>query len=218
MGKRAWEKRLSQFAAAAPVAVILASVLVGVLLWGGFNTALEVTNTEAFCISCHEMRDNVYKEYRETIHYRNRTGVRATCPDCHVPRDWVHKVVRKIAATNELYHWMMGSIDTREKFLSKRYELAQHVWRSMKRTDSRECRNCHDFEAMKLPRGTRVEDDRHWRANMEGKTCIDCHRGIAHHLPEEFLEEEHARFEKEKVPCYQCHADMQKPPDDDWDD
>jgi len=120
MGKRAWEKRLSKFVAAAPVAIILASVLVGVLLWGGFNTALEVTNTEAFCISCHEMRDNVYKEYRETIHYRNRTGVRATCPDCHVPRDWVHKVVRKIAATNELYHWLMGSIDTREKFLSKR--------------------------------------------------------------------------------------------------
>ena len=28
--------------------------MVGVLFWGGFNTALEATNTEKFCISCHE--------------------------------------------------------------------------------------------------------------------------------------------------------------------
>ncbi len=218
MGQHVWKKRLSQLVAASPLVVILASILLGILFWGGFNTALEMTNTETFCISCHEMRDNVYKEYRKTIHYQNRTGVRATCPDCHVPRDWVHKVVRKIAATNELYHWMAGSINTREKFVAKRYELAQHVWAGMKRTDSRECRNCHDFEAMQLPPGTQAKEDRHWRANMEGKTCIDCHKGIAHQLPEEFLEIEHARLEKEKVPCYQCHVDMQRPPDDDWDD
>jgi len=88
----------------------------------------------------------------------------------------------------------------------------------MKRTDSRECRNCHEFESMKPPQGTSVEEDRHWRANMDGKTCIDCHKGIAHQLPEEFLEIEHVRLEEEKVPCYQCHADMQRPPDDDWDE
>ncbi|VAW81607.1 Cytochrome c-type protein NapC [hydrothermal vent metagenome] len=218
MGQHVWKKRLSQLVAASPLVVILASILLGILFWGGFNTALEMTNTETFCISCHEMRDNVYKEYRKTIHYQNRTGVRATCPDCHVPRDWIHKVVRKIAATNELYHWMAGSINTREKFVAKRYTLAQHVWAGMKRTDSRECRNCHDFEAMQLAPGTPAKEDRHWRANMEGKTCIDCHKGIAHQLPEEFLEIEHARLEKEKVPCYQCHVDMQRPPDDDWDD
>jgi nitrate/TMAO reductase-like tetraheme cytochrome c subunit len=50
----------------------------------------------------------VYQEYTDTIHYTNRTGVRATCPDCHVPKDWVHKFVRKIQATNELYHHFKG--------------------------------------------------------------------------------------------------------------
>ena len=49
---------------------------------------MELTNNETFCISCHEMRDNVYEEYMETMHYSHRTGVRATCPDCHVPREW----------------------------------------------------------------------------------------------------------------------------------
>ena len=68
----------------------------GIIFWGGFNTAMEMTNNEQFCISCHEMEDYVFQEYKDTIHYANRTGVRATCPDCHVPKEWHHKVVRKI--------------------------------------------------------------------------------------------------------------------------
>ncbi|MBL8484099.1 MAG: NapC/NirT family cytochrome c, partial [Rhodocyclaceae bacterium] len=68
--------------------VLVLCFVAGIIFWGGFNTAMEWTNREAFCISCHEMEENVFKEYRNTIHYQNRTGVRATCPDCHVPKDW----------------------------------------------------------------------------------------------------------------------------------
>ena len=60
--------------------------IAGIIFWGGFHTAMEETNTLEFCIGCHEMEENVYQEYTPTIHYSNRTGVRATCPDCHVPR------------------------------------------------------------------------------------------------------------------------------------
>ncbi len=156
----------------------------GIIFWGGFNTAMEVTNTEEFCISCHEMNDNVYQEYKHTIHYSNRTGVRATCPDCHVPKEWHHKVVRKIKATNELYHKALGSISTKEKFEEKRLQLAQNVWRAMKATDSRECRNCHDFESMDFTAQGRRAVAQHSTAIDEGKTCIDCHKGIAHALPD----------------------------------
>ena len=34
----------------------------GIFFWGGFNTGMEATNTLEFCISCHEMHDNVYQE------------------------------------------------------------------------------------------------------------------------------------------------------------
>ena len=201
-----------------PLIVLTASFFAGIIFWGGFNTAMEVTNTETFCISCHEMRENVYKEYRNTIHYNNRTGVRATCPDCHVPREWGHKVIRKIAATNELFHHFMGSLDTREKFKAKRLELAEHVWRGMKRTDSRECRNCHDFESMDTKTQSDIAAEDHRLANSRGETCIDCHKGIAHKLPEKYIEQEHLRFEREKVACYKCHEDMAHPdPEDDWD-
>ena len=163
--------------------LMLAGFIGGVVFWGGFNTALEATNTEAFCISCHEMSENVYKEYRGTIHYTNRTGIRATCPDCHVPKEWVHKIVRKVQASNELYHKALGSIGTPEKFQAKRAQLAASVWKSMKATDSRECRNCHDFRSMDFS----VQGGRAGRLHAEGfdkgKTCIDCHKGIAHSLP-----------------------------------
>lgn len=165
-------------------------IIVGILFWGGFNWAMEATNTETFCISCHEMKDNVYAEYKRSVHYSNGTGVRATCPDCHVPREWVHKVVRKIRATNELFHHFAGSIDTREKFEDKRLTLAKHVWETMKATDSRECRNCHEFESMDFTVQVPRAETRHAEAREEGKTCIDCHKGVVHELPKGAFEAE----------------------------
>ncbi|MDD5297439.1 MAG: NapC/NirT family cytochrome c [Rhodocyclaceae bacterium] len=157
--------------------------VIGIIFWGGFNTALEATNTEEFCITCHEMRDNVFEEYKKTIHYKNPAGVRATCPDCHVPRPWLYKMKRKVQASNEILHKLLGTIDTREKFLAHREELAQHVWDVMKATDSRECRNCHTQSSMSIEKQGRMAQKKHAAMQEEGKTCIDCHKGIAHNLP-----------------------------------
>ena len=159
--------------------------IAGIIFWGGFNTVLEATNTMEFCISCHEMRDTVYQEYKETVHFKNPSGVQATCADCHVPRPWIYKIVRKVKATNELYHKAMGTIDTPEKFEANRLKMAERVWASMKATDSRECRNCHDYDSMDLSEQDRYSRKRHERAVAKGETCIDCHEGIAHELPDE---------------------------------
>jgi nitrate/TMAO reductase-like tetraheme cytochrome c subunit len=172
-------------------AVVAIGMISGLVFWGGFNTGMEATNTLAFCTSCHEMRDTVFQEYKETIHYRNRSGVRAICPDCHVPKDWMHKFVRKIQASQELYGKFVSRIvDTPEKFEEHRMELAQKVWATMKATDSRECRNCHSWDAMdphkQQPRARTAME----KAQKEGKTCIDCHKGIAHLLPREYNPEE----------------------------
>lgn len=156
----------------------------GIVFWGGFNWTMELTNTETFCISCHEMEDTVWPEYKETVHYNNRSGVRATCPDCHVPKPWIHKMVRKIKASNELWHKALGSISTPEKFEAKRLQLAENVWKAMEDTDSRECRNCHNFEFMDFTIQEPRAAKRHDEAITKGLTCINCHKGIAHHLPE----------------------------------
>lgn len=177
-----WRTRLARFS---PFVLLFGGMVVGIVLWGGFNTTLEVTNTMEFCVSCHEMRDTVYQEYQDTVHFKNQSGVQATCADCHVPRPWLHKVVRKIKASSELYHKAMGTIDTPEKFEAHRWTMANRVWDQMKATDSRECRNCHAFASMDLSEQGRSARRRHARAEEKGETCIDCHKGIAHEEPDE---------------------------------
>ena len=181
-----WRKPRSWFLFGIPLGGFL-MFIAGIIFWGGFNTAVELSNSMWFCTSCHEM-DTVYEEYKESPHYQNAAGVRATCPDCHVPKPWGAKMMRKIQASfKELPHKIMGTIDTREKFLAKRKELAEDVWKVMKSNDSRECRNCHSEKSMALDKQDKRAAKKHdpERMKKRGETCIDCHQGIAHHLPDE---------------------------------
>jgi cytochrome c-type protein NapC len=163
----------------------LGGFLSGVVFWGGFNTVMEATNTETFCISCHEMRANVYEEIRDTIHFTNRSGVRATCPDCHVPHEWTDKIARKMQASKEVWGHIFGSISTREKFLDLRREMAEREWVRMAANDSLECRNCHSADSMDITRQGQRAAEAHQRFLFTGEnTCIDCHKGIAHQLPD----------------------------------
>jgi cytochrome c-type protein NapC len=165
--------------------LVFAGFIAGIVFWGGFNTALEFTNTETFCTSCHEMRDNVFEELKTTVHYTNRSGVRAHCPDCHVPHNWTNKIARKMQASKEVWGKIFGVVDTREKFLDHRLELAIREWARMKANDSLECRNCHSAESMDITRQGPRAVAAHQRFLFTGeKTCIDCHKGIAHHLPD----------------------------------
>jgi cytochrome c-type protein NapC len=163
----------------------LGGFLSGVIFWGGFNTVLEALNTEKFCVSCHEMENNVFEELKGTVHYTNRSGVRATCPDCHVPHDWTDKIARKMQASKEVWGHIFGSIDTRDKFLSLRRTLAEHEWARMKANDSLECRNCHSADSMDTAKQAPRAAQQHERFLFtREKTCIDCHKGIAHRLPD----------------------------------
>ena len=159
--------------------------IAGIVFWGAFNTGMEIMNTETFCIGCHEMQDNVYQELKPTIHYTNRSGVRATCPDCHVPHGWTSKIARKMQASKEVWGKIFGTINTRDKFVAKRLELARHEWERLKANNSLECRNCHNFASMDFTRQSARAQAQHSTALASGeKTCIDCHKGIAHRLPE----------------------------------
>jgi len=182
-----WSRRLMLGSTVAGAVVFF---VVGITFWGGFNTAMEATNNLEFCIGCHEMESTVYEEYTPTIHYSNRTGVRAGCPDCHVPDPWIHKMVRKIQASKELFSWMMGTYDTKEKFNEHRLTMAKSVWKTMKETDSRECRNCHNLESMNPEYQKPRARKQHLNAFENGQTCIDCHKGIAHHNVRDQLTDE----------------------------
>jgi cytochrome c-type protein NapC len=154
-------------------------------LVGGFTTSLEATNSIGFCTSCHDMSYN-FEEYKKTTHYSNRSGVRAVCSDCHIPKkNWFSEMYRKIEASRDVWGELMGTIDTREKFDAKRLEMAKREWARMKESDSIGCRNCHSFEGMDIDAQDKLAKNKHTQAALaeSGKTCIDCHKGIAHKLP-----------------------------------
>ncbi|MBF0144427.1 MAG: NapC/NirT family cytochrome c [Magnetococcales bacterium] len=182
--------------------LLLVGIIVGAGGWIGFNGALGLTNTNEFCISCHEM-EWPYEEYQQSIHYTNRTGVRAGCADCHVPqansvKGWFDKMKAKMWAAKDTYHTILGTYDTKEKYEAGRWEMANAVWAKMKARDSQECRNCHNFEAMNFEEQDRMAQRRHSKAMKTGGTCIDCHKGIAHKEPEEPEEPEEKEADAEE--------------------
>jgi cytochrome c-type protein NapC len=188
MAGKVWEALTKRCETCSRIRLALGVAVVAVVVGGALMAAgaagLAWTNTEKFCIGCHEMRDNVYAEYKDTIHDKNRTGVRAICPDCHVPRQPVAMLKRKVRASFELYgHFVTGVIDTKEKFEAHRCALATRVWTRMKTTDSLECRNCHHDDAWNPDLQSERSKNRHSKARADGKTCIDCHFGIAHKEP-----------------------------------
>ncbi|QLB21012.1 cytochrome C [Vespertiliibacter pulmonis] len=161
--------------------LILISAIGGILFWGGFNVALEHTNTEEFCSSCH--MNDVVPEYRASPHYLNRSGVKAICADCHLPHEFLPKWKRKLQASQEVLAHITGKVDTKAKFEAHRLEMAEREWERMKANNSKECRNCHNFADMDFTQQKGVAAKMHAMAEAEGKTCIDCHKGIAHSLP-----------------------------------
>jgi cytochrome c-type protein NapC len=184
VGRSIWSKPRSRWLLGIPVGGLLMAV-VGIVLANGSSYALHATSSNEFCSNaCHYQRDIAAVELAASVHGSNAAGVRASCPDCHVPKPFVPLMIRKIEATTELWGHLTGIIDTPEKYEAHRLTMAQRVWDTMKRTDSRECRTCHDFKAMKFDDQERVASRRHQNAIEKGQTCIDCHKGVAHHLPQ----------------------------------
>jgi cytochrome c-type protein NapC len=160
-----------------------AGLVVGMrVVWGALMSA-DSSNREEFCISCHEMR-KPYEEYQNTVHNRNRPGIRVTCSDCHVPRDLPSMVGHKIGqAYQEWTSHLSRKLGTGAEYEAHRYEMAKAVWVDMKQNDSRECRHCHDESAVNTDLQPERVRAKHAKGKAEGLTCIDCHFGEAHKEP-----------------------------------
>jgi cytochrome c-type protein NapC len=163
--------------------------LAGIIFWVGFEGFVASTGTEEFCLSCHEMQAGPYAEYEKSAHFGSRSGVRPICSDCHVPKAFFPKMRAKIRATLvEIPGHLMGNIDTPEKFEAKREELATRALNRMRGNDSAGCRSCHDVNAMSAEEQKLRAVREHEAGEAAGDTCVDCHMGIAHTLPDSMQE------------------------------
>ncbi|CCQ73751.1 Tetraheme cytochrome-c type, NapC/NirT cytochrome c [Magnetospira sp. QH-2] len=149
----------------------------------GFNVVVAHTNTMEFCTSCHSMSYPL-AEYKKSFHYKNTVGVQAGCPDCHVPHTYPDLLIAKVMAAKDVYGEIMGHIETPELYEKERLTMAKRVWAKMEATESRECRNCHDFEDMLSDEQGRRARRKHSEAQKKGGHCIQCHKGVVHEMPE----------------------------------
>ena len=182
--RKLWRALLRPSARWSVLALVVIGMVVGIALIVLPHVGIKLTSSTEFCVSCHSMQP-VYEEYKQSAHFQNASGVRAECHDCHIPSDIPGMVKRKLEASNDIYQTFVAhSIDTPEKFEAKRAELAEREWARMKENNSATCRSCHNYDAMDHAK-QHPEAARQMKiAAKDNQSCIDCHKGIAHQLPD----------------------------------
>ena len=176
-----WLKTLRSPSATRSILFLVSvGVAIGVAGVVAFDATMHATNTEEFCTSCHEMQSNPFAQVQRTSHHSNSAGISASCSDCHVPKEFVPKMIRKIEASREVWGHLTGMIDTPEKYAAHAPAMKAREIARLKANDSQECRNCHDVERMLMPLQSAKAQEYHAAMQSNGKTCIDCHTGIAH--------------------------------------
>ncbi|MFY1027529.1 pentaheme c-type cytochrome TorC [Actinobacillus seminis] len=163
-------------------AALLLAAIVGAAGWQLFNDGLEYTSQEEFCVSCHSMQQP-QQELKQTVHWSNAKGVTATCADCHLPHDKLNKYIRKVQALKEVYAEMTGKFAGEGEFDKHRLEMAEREWARMSANGSKECKTCHNYQRMDFTKMSASARNAMKPAAERDQSCIDCHKGIAHHLP-----------------------------------
>ena len=143
---------------------------------------MDATSTEEFCVSCHSM-ETPLEELKQTVHWSNSSGVRATCPDCHLPHDKTAKYARKMQASREVLAELSGKYNEEGSFEEHRAEMAEREWARFAANGSKECKNCHSYDRMNFEKMSKAAQKAMKPAAERNQSCVDCHKGIAHHLP-----------------------------------
>lgn len=162
-----------------------AALILGAIGLGVFNEVLHATSSNEFCYVCHSHEQFIKPEYEASSHFANTSGVRADCADCHLPHGQIELILTKILVSADIIPELLGRLDTAEKYEAARAAMAEAVWEEYRANDSEYCRHCHTIEAMDLAAQGSTARRRHGSAAERDQTCIDCHQGIVHALPQE---------------------------------
>jgi nitrate/TMAO reductase-like tetraheme cytochrome c subunit len=177
-----WRRPQRWFLLGIPVGGLIAFI-VGVGFTGAFVGGLKFAETNAFCTSCHEM-NTAFQELKTSVHSSNEFGIQAGCGNCHVPPALLPGLWRHIQAYKEVWGHLTGKLNTPAKYEALRLEMAQKIWAELKANDSAECRSCHTPAAMAFAKQPAAAAEAHQSLAKSGMTCIDCHQGVAHTLPQ----------------------------------
>lgn len=163
---------------------VLLVLLLGGALFFGVQKVFHATSDTSFCVLCHSMTQPK-EEWEGSKHFSNAKGIRAECADCHLPPDSLHYLKAKVLALKDVYGELTGKIPDAEAYETHRLAMAQTVWDDMKANDSASCRTCHNESAWILSEQEENAQKMHAIGKETQQTCIDCHKGIVHFMPEQ---------------------------------
>ncbi len=170
-----WRRLVRRF----PWKLTLVVVAIGGIAVATIDATDYYFSSEDFCAyTCHVMENTVYKEYRESKHWKTASGVRAKCSDCHVSGRLTFAMWDHFIGTNELFVWMVNDFSNPEAFEVLRPAAADRVRMEMLSNNSKNCRRCHVMEAIKPAR--KRGQTQHAEALKTGATCIGCHYNLVH--------------------------------------
>lgn len=172
------------------ISLVAIGIGVGWISLGGTVAVMHYTSSTEFCVSCHSMQIP-YEEYQGSVHFTNAKGIRAECADCHIPTDPIDYFITKIRASKDIYHeFVTKKIDDEDKYEEHRMAMAENVWKQLRTNDSATCRTCHDYDAMDTYEQSAESAKMHQYGIENNQTCIDCHKGVAHFVPEPEMDSE----------------------------
>ena len=149
--------------------VVLGLFVLGII---GFTGTVVATESNEFCISCHEL-DYAYKGWKQSTHVNNPEGVVANCVDCHAPPQLSDLVLSKVESLNEVYsHWFKPSSDP----FWWQENLPRLRARARERLKDDNCVRCHTWRfEPRSPEGKIAHATAH-----EATRCVQCHQYLVH--------------------------------------
>jgi cytochrome c-type protein NapC len=148
---------------------------------GLFSTSMTIAEDLKVLEKCDTCHVKQASEFQESVHYINRSGVQATCNNCHAGKK--HE----------------KGVNASKKVKKPRIEMVASEWKRLKDNNSKECKTCHSPMAMDLAKQEPRSVTRHEESFDAGNTsCINCHQGISHYLPDGWEKHKAAMKEKEK--------------------
>jgi len=138
--------------------------VMGLLMVFGLFSAVSATDVSKNdkCATCHVKQA---QDYEQSVHYINRSGVQAGCANCHAGKK----------------HKDENSTDTNVK--TPRIDMAVSEWKRLAENSSKECKTCHTPMAMDYRKQEPRSVARHEEGFEDNDSCVRCHKGISHHLP-----------------------------------
>lgn len=171
---------------------ILALVVIGIVIGavGFFATqqTLHATSTNAFCMSCHSGH-SLEQEVLESPHGNNNAGIVVQCQQCHLPPQPLQYLVKKVIVSKDIIGYLtIDGFETQDWLETNRKQQADLALKYLRSIDSSTCQSCHNSIYTNPPANMKKMAVRMHAMNFKKdadkrKTCVDCHKGVAHPYP-----------------------------------